>query len=258
MNKHFTNVTEQPGHNATKYQMSAMMTRYDSAAKMSEGKDVLEVACGSGTGLDYLSQKAKSVVGCDIDQVLVTIAANNHADNPKVKVLQCDAQALPFDNQSFDVVLLYEAIYYLPNADAFVKEAKRVLRPDGKIVIVTVNREWHGFNQSPFSVKYYSVSELTQLYKQNNITPSVQLAYFDEPGGISSAIISVIRKTAVALGLIPDTMEGKEKLKRFFYGKLQPIPPKIYDGWAEVTSLINYNDSMNLENYKVIYITGKI
>jgi ubiquinone/menaquinone biosynthesis C-methylase UbiE len=258
MNLDFTNVTEQPGHNATNYQMSAMMTRYDFAAKMSNGKDILEVACGSGTGLDFLSQDATSVVGCDIDQALVDIAASNHLDNHKVKVLQCDAQNLPFDDNTFDMVLLYEAIYYLPNVNEFLEETKRVLRPGGEIIIVTVNREWHGFNQSPFSVKYYSVNELTSLFKQNNITPSVKLAYFDEPGGASSAIISIIRKIAVTLRLIPNTMEGKEKLKRLFYGKLQPIPAKIYQGWAEVTSLVNYDESINLENYKVLYITGKI
>lgn len=46
-----------------------------------------------------------------------------------------DAQELPFQDATFDVVLLLEAIYYLPHAEKFMAEARRVLRPDGILFI---------------------------------------------------------------------------------------------------------------------------
>jgi ubiquinone/menaquinone biosynthesis C-methylase UbiE len=257
MNKNFTNVTEQPGQKATKEQLCIMMTRYDLAAKHSEGFDVLEVACGSGTGLDFIAQKAKKVVGGDIDSQLVNIAKNNYKDNPKITVVELDALNLPFETNTFDVVLLYEAIYYLPNVEQFLKEVKRVLRPSGKLIISTVNCQWHGFNPSPFSTKYWSVQEITQILKTHNYTPSVSIGFLDQPNG-SSSLVGLIRRIAVKMKLIPDTMEGKERLKRLFYGSLQPIPAKIYTNMAPIEPLKPYNTTIDLTLYKQLYIIGEL
>lgn len=252
----FTNVTEQPGQKATKEQWSIMVTRYDLAAKHAQNKDVLEVACGSGTGLDYIAKKAKSVVGGDIDPNLVAIAEKNYQNDPKVTVMQLDASNLPFAADSFDVVLLYEAIYYLPNAEQFIREAKRVLRKDGKLIIASVNCEWHGFNPSPFSTKYWSVQDFDQLFQKNQLKSTISLGFFDKPKG-SSTIVSLIRKIAVQLRLIPTTMEGKEKLKRIFYGALKPIPAKIAENMAVIEPLIPYQSATNVALYKQIYIIGQ-
>jgi ubiquinone/menaquinone biosynthesis C-methylase UbiE len=257
INKDFTNVTEQPGQKATKEQFSIMMTRYNLAANHCENNDVLEVACGSGTGLGYISKKAKSVVGGDIDSKLVEIAKSNYEDNPKVKVLQLDALNLPFETNTFDVVLLYEAIYYLPNVEQFLKEVKRVLRQNGQLIISTVNCQWHGFNPSPFSTKYWSVQELNILLQAHNYTPSVLIGFFDPVKGANS-LVSLIRKTAVKLRLIPDTMEGKERLKRLFYGSLQPIPAKIYENMAPIEPLKTYDSAIDLALYKQLYIVGNL
>ncbi len=76
--------------------------------------------------------------------------------------------------------------------------------------------------------------------------------------GIKSTIIGVIRKVAVGLGLIPNTMEGKEKLKRIFYGALTEIPLVVTDETAPVEDLLDFNDSTNIENYKFIYTVSKL
>ena len=257
LNKDFTNVTEQPGQKATKEQLQIMITRYNLAANYCENKDVLDVACGSGIGLDYISQKAKMVVGGDIDLKLVEIAKNNYIDNSKVTVLHLDALNLPFETNSFDVVLLYEAIYYLPNVEQFLREAKRVLRKNGKLIISTVNCQWHGFNPSPFSTKYWSAQEMSNLLQSYNYTPSVLIGFLDKPDG-SNSLVSAIRRIAVKLKLIPNTMEGKERLKRLFYGSLQPIPAKIYENMAVIEPLKPYDSSIDLTFYKQLYIMGQL
>jgi SAM-dependent methyltransferase len=257
MSKDFSNVTEQPGQKASKEQLSIMLTRYDLAAKYSENKDVLEVACGSGTGLDYIAQKATRVVGGDIDPKLVEMAKNNYKDNKKVTVITLDALKLPFDTDTFDVILLYEAIYYLSDVEQFLKEVKRVLRANGKLIISTVNCQWHGFNPSPFSTKYWSVKDLDSLLKTYTFTPSVYLGFLDAPSG-GSSLVSVIRKIAIKLRLIPNTMEGKERLKRLFYGALQPIPAKIHENLATIEPLVPFDNTTDTTLYKQIYFIGKL
>ena len=78
--KKFNLVTEAPGQRATQEQLSMMMTRYNLAKEYSINKDIIEIACGSGTGLGYLSEFAKTVVGGDIDQELLEIANYNNCN----------------------------------------------------------------------------------------------------------------------------------------------------------------------------------
>jgi ubiquinone/menaquinone biosynthesis C-methylase UbiE len=257
LNKNYTDVTEQPGQKATQEQLSMMITRYDLAAKNSGKKNVLEIACGSGTGIDYIAKKANKVVGGDIDSKLVEIAKKNYAGNSNVEVIELDALNLPFEDNTFDIVLLFEAIYYLPDVEQFLEETKRVLDKNGKIIIATVNCEWHGFNPSPFSTKYWSVKELSLLMTTHNLTPSVSVGFLDKPSG-SNSLTSMIRKVAVKLRLIPTTMEGKERLKRIFYGSLKPIPAKIYENMAPLEPLIPYDETIDINNYKQLYIIGQL
>src|SRR2546427_9416346 len=107
----YTSVAETPTLKASREQVSMLYTRYHFAADHCLGKVVLEVACGAGQGLGYLAKKAKLVVGGDYTENLLRVAQRSY--NRRVPLLHLDAHALPFRDSSFDVVLLYEAIYYL-------------------------------------------------------------------------------------------------------------------------------------------------
>ena len=158
MSKSFINVTEVPGHRATNAQFSIMRTRYNLAKSHStKDSDVLEIACGSGIGLGYISENAKTVLGGDIDTDLLSYAKKTYEKNKKVSVLELDAQNLPFEDNSFDIVLIFESIYYFPQIEKALQEVYRVLKSGGKLIISTVNNQWHGFNPSPFSFKYYNL-----------------------------------------------------------------------------------------------------
>ena len=151
----FSNVTEIPGSFATREQLSMIITRYNLAKKYSNNKDVLEVACGSGIGIPYLKDVAKSVCACDIDPKLVSIAKKISININNVDIKQGDAQNLPYKDKSFDVVVIFEAIYYLNDHTKFFLEVNRVLRSKGLLIISSVNPDWHGFNPSPFSTKLF-------------------------------------------------------------------------------------------------------
>src|ERR1035437_3873434 len=124
----FTAVSEVSYQKVTREQIQRIYTRYRFAMDFCQDKDVLEVACGSGQGLGYLALNAKRVVGVDIDKNLLALAEKQYQKNSKIELFNADAHALPFQNSSFDVIILYEAIYYLSDPEKFMIEARRLLR----------------------------------------------------------------------------------------------------------------------------------
>jgi len=252
----YSTVTEVPGHKVTHEQLSRMYHRYRFAAEFCNGKDVLEVACGAGQGLGYLARYARRVVGADYTEGLVRDAKNYYKDRVQLHIL--DAHQLPYKDKSFDVVILYEAVYYLAKPETFVGEARRVLRQPGVLLIATVNKDWPEFNPSPFSSNYYSVPELSKLLEKNRFAVKCYGAFSSIPKTAGEKIVSNIRRIAVALHLIPKTMKGKELLKKLFYGRLIPLGEEIQEGMYE------YQDPklipLNVPNYeyKVIYCAARL
>ena len=71
--------------------------------------------------------------------------------------------------------------------------------------------------------------------------------------------MNYLKIIAVRFNLIPKTMQGKQLLKRIFFGRLKSIPAIITDDMAHLTELINYNQIFKSEiiNYKQFYLILK-
>jgi len=243
-----------PGNKATKENIDMLYTRYKWASQFIQGKDVLEVACGAGQGLGFLAKKAKRVVGGDVDSEIVGRAIDYY--QKRVEILQFDAHQIPFKDNSFDVIILFEAIYYIKEPDKFLKECRRVLRKNGLVLLCTANKDWSGFNPSPFTFKYFSVPELTDLFKKYNFKVEIFGAFEVSENSFKSKIISQIRKIAVKFHLIPKTMKGKEKFKRLFYGKLLETPSEIKEGMTQYYQPIQISNETSNNQFKVLYATA--
>jgi SAM-dependent methyltransferase len=253
----YSSVTEVAGTNVTREQIQRMYTRYRFAANFCKGKEVLEAACGSGQGLGFLAREAAAVTGGDIDPALVDRAQRTYAGRPKITVRLMDAQKLPLPDGSVDVVILFEALYYLPEPERFVSEASRVLRPGGSAVICSANPSLPDFNPSPFSHRYFSVPGLAKLLFDAGFREIA--AYGDSPvqTGLKAALVSSIKKSAVALHLIPKTMKGKELFKRIFYGRLEAMPAEITGAGMEYDEPCRVATASPDLVHKVIFATGK-
>ncbi len=249
----YTTVTETPGIKASQEQLTRLYHRYRFASKFCEGKDVLEVACGTGIGLGYLAKVAKRVVGGDIDEKNLQHAREHYKSRNIIELRAFDAHKMPFEDNSIDVVLLYEAIYYLAQPEKFIEEARRILRKNGVLIICTVNKDWPDFNPSPFTFKYYSIPELFSLMSSRFSNIAFYGAFPGSTGSLKEKVVSVVKRAAVALHLIPKTMKGKEILKRVFFGKLQDLPSEIEDGKEDYTEPISIPHALPDYNYKVIY-----
>jgi SAM-dependent methyltransferase len=233
--------------------MSILYTRYDLARRYAEGRDVLEVACGAGVGLGLIAGTAKSVTGGDIDSKNCETAGSTYRGRQGITIQELDAQALPFAIGSLGLVVLFEAIYYLPEPNVFLSETARVLDSTGVLLISSVNPEWPGFNPSPFSTRYFSAAELTVLLKAHGFEAEVHAAFREEKGGPAAAAVHAIKVAAVKLHLIPRTMKGKEFLKRIFFGRLTPIPRELSPGVAPIELLVPIEEVRDLTQYKMIY-----
>ena len=97
------------------------------------GARVLEVGAGRGGGAAYVARHfaPAELVGVDLSADTVARAAALHAGQPGLRFQQGDAEALPFPDASFDIVLNIESSHCYGSMDRFVAEVARVLRPGG-------------------------------------------------------------------------------------------------------------------------------
>jgi SAM-dependent methyltransferase len=118
------------------------LARYAFAARLARGKRVLDVACGVGYGSAALACVADSVTGVDVSSEAVEAARATYTQ-PNLTFETAPAQALPFDDASFDLVVAYEVIEHLDDWEKLLAEARRVLAPGGQFVVSTPNKEFY-------------------------------------------------------------------------------------------------------------------
>jgi len=252
----YTTVTERTGNPITRDQLFRMYNRYYFAAPFCASKDVLEVACGSGQGLGYLAKRARMVVGGDYTESLIRLAQDYYQG--RIPLVCLDAHRLPFKEGRFDVVLLYEAIYYLSDPDGFVEECRRVMRPDGVLLVVTANKDWSGFAPSLFSTRYFSAPELYALLHRHGFDVDLLADFPVAAAGVAQKMVALVRQVAVSLNLMPKTMRGKELYKRIFYGKLIPLPGEVEGGMAEISHPVPVSPESPVTTHKVLYAVAHV
>lgn len=99
-----------------------------------EGKEVLDVACGTGVLIpDYLGRKVKSVTAIDISKEMVKIAQAKFKEK-NVRILCGDVEETKFD-QLFDCVVVYNAFPHFPNPEKLVVSLAALLKKGGRLCI---------------------------------------------------------------------------------------------------------------------------
>jgi SAM-dependent methyltransferase len=251
----YVGITETPADEITEEALSMAYSRYAWARSFAAGKHVLEVGCGAGQGLGYLAEQADLVVGADISQPLLSMAQSHYGG--RARLIRLDGQHLPFHDRSFDVVLLFEALYYLPHPERFLAEAARVLRPNGAVLLSTVNPEWRDHLPSAFSHSYHSAGGLRRLINAAGLAAEVHGGFEVPPRTVRQVVMSGIKRTAMSLDLIPKTMRGKRLLKRLFLGRLVPVWRQVRDGIAPFDEPRPISSSDDASRFRVLYAVGR-
>jgi SAM-dependent methyltransferase len=98
------------------------------------GVEILEVGCGGGTALRLAAERGARVAAIEAAEAFVEISRRRI---PDADIRPGDLQFLPFEDESFDVVMGFNSFQYAADAHAALAEARRVLRPGGRVAITT-------------------------------------------------------------------------------------------------------------------------
>jgi SAM-dependent methyltransferase len=260
MSVDYDQITEIGGTEITSEAASMVYTRYALAAELARGCRTLEIGCASGVGLGLIMAAADFAVGGDVFLPMLQTARRHYG--ACLSLTQFSAVNLPFKNQSFDFVLFMEASYYVQDFGRALDEIDRVLDTDGTLLFVNANPERPDFIRSPQSEHYHSAREFRGLLEQRGYRVETLGAFALETrrngrGGASSkrSLVTLARKVAETLHLVPKTLRGRARIKRLIFGKLKMLPPELPTGFAPRERLQPLGDAKAVD-YKVIYIVA--
>ena len=128
---------------------------YHKAAEMISG-DVLEIGTGEGYGIDVLAPKAVRFITMDKTLQQLEYQGEN------VDFYEATVPPIPADNNSFDFVVAFQVIEHIKKDLEFVREVRRVLKPEGKFIVTTPNALM-SLTRNPYHVREYQADELKNI-----------------------------------------------------------------------------------------------
>jgi 2-polyprenyl-6-hydroxyphenyl methylase / 3-demethylubiquinone-9 3-methyltransferase len=122
----------------------ARFAYFDPLVRHWAGLRVLDVGCGGGLAAACLVQRGARVVGLDLSQASLHVAARQtRRPGCPAAVFTCGrAEALPFADASFEIVWCTDVLEHLADLPAAIAQMARVLKPGGLFLYDTINRSW--------------------------------------------------------------------------------------------------------------------
>lgn len=106
---------------------------YDRIPELVRGKEVLEIATGPGLLAKHVAPAAKRMVATDYSEGMIAEAKKGDCpDNLSFEI--ADAMNLPYEDKSFDAVLIANALHIVPDPEKVLSEIDRVLRSGGLLI----------------------------------------------------------------------------------------------------------------------------
>lgn len=104
--------------------------------RVGQGRDCLEVGCGTGLVLERVARFARHAEGIDLSEGML-----QRARERGLRVRQGSAVELPYADASFDVAYSFKVLAHVPDVDRALAEMFRVVRPGGHLVFDVYNRQ---------------------------------------------------------------------------------------------------------------------
>ena len=103
---------------------------------------VLEIGVGSGRNLPFYGSAATEVIGLDASAQLLEMAraALPAGTAPPIELIEASAESIPFDDRSFDTVVVTWTLCSIPDVETALREMRRVLAPSGRLLFVEHGR----------------------------------------------------------------------------------------------------------------------
>lgn len=210
-------------------------------AKFEEGhgKDVLEI--GVGMGADHLcwaKSGPRSLTGVDLTQRAIDFTGRRIQEAGLASTLtQADAENLPFDDNSFDIVYSWGVLHHSPNTPHTLDEVHRVLRPGGRArIMIYHSRAIIGY---VLWVRYALMAgrpwrNMTDIYAQHVESPGTKAYTVAQAAKLFDQFESAEISTALSIG---DLMQGAAGQKH--QGPLLNIAKRVWPRWFIKRALPN-------------------
>ncbi len=120
--------------------------------------DVLDVGSGDGSAASFVAPYCKSLTCVDTSARMVEAARERLAKHPHAEVSVADGEALPMRAASFDTVILFHTLTYAEHPPRVVEECARVLRPGGRLVVLTLAQHEQHELTAPYGERHAGFS----------------------------------------------------------------------------------------------------
>jgi len=149
-----------------------VLARICDAGRLSAASRVLDVACGPGIVVEALARSAGEVVGCDITPAMLEKARGrcDRAGLGNVRFTPGRAEALPFEDAAFDVVVSRSAVHHFPDPGAAFREMARVVKSGGRVITVDVQS-----SESPAEAALHNALEILRGPSHVRMLPKSEL-----------------------------------------------------------------------------------
>lgn len=193
LEKTFVNSKRQAGNNIR------IVERLFSYVDLDKVKEVLEVGCGIGVVASHLAERhGWNVTGIDLDSEQIERARNDNPENAHLKFREADATKLPFEGGEFDMVLSLNVLHHVPDWNAALAEAGRILRPEGFYVLYDFALPGPGFAARIFKCATFGAGDIIDCLSRD----AFEVVYAERPGAGIFAILprqfSVVSRKAPA------------------------------------------------------------
>ena len=123
---------------------------YAKIRKSIQNKKVLELACGTGLISNHVADVSKAYIATDFSENML-MQAQKKKSTEKLHYMKANAEALPFENHSFDVVIISNALHMMPNPEKVLAEIARVLKTGGILIAPQFIDHTSGTSEKIFS-----------------------------------------------------------------------------------------------------------
>ena len=138
---------------------------YRRIRKIIYGREVLELAAGTGLISRHTAETASSYLATDFSEKMLEQAKKGKIPE-NLRFLKADASDLPFEDDMFDVVIISNALHIIPQPEKVLSEVRRVMRPEGILIAPNFIHESPGL-MTKFTSKILTASGIAFESKWN-------------------------------------------------------------------------------------------
>ncbi len=166
----------------------------------------LELGCGTGVYSALIANEVKNLIATDMSTEMLKIARANLNQYENVKIRKEDCYAISYEDNTFDSIILANLIHIVSDPQAVLKECHRVLKKDGRIIIVSYTFYGLSFIQKIIAIFHYIQNFGLPPTSGRNISPvSLSKIAEDEKFSIrESKLMGDKLKTVCLVGIKPN------------------------------------------------------